>query len=329
MADWQRRQSKDSRHRLLLPLSYGVSSSVLLHALNAYIERQHSKPHNPTVYELHVLVIEPSTVSPLVASDGQNFVSAQRSFPMHSYTQIPLHSIFEYDPEVREVMTQFAGPCFVDDASLSDRERLDAFRASISTATSKTDVDNILMSRLVVACAKKFGCRAVLWGDSDSRLAAKSLANVAKGRGSSLTWQVSDGLSPWGVEFKFLLRDLFKAELHDYAKLVPELEGIIVPDVPLSDNILTKNLSIDELMMRYVETQGEKYPGVMANVARTVTKLKPAPFSTDAYQCTFCGAFTGNLDGKSSCVTDADTLEDDRFSQFCYGCARSRPEPVN
>lgn len=326
--DKYRRQGSDTPHRLLLPLSYGISSSVLLRVLDAHLKRQLSKAHGRAAYELHVLVIEPSTILPSASSSAEKFELVQKAFPRHSYTQVPFHSIFEYDPEIRKAMLEFAGPHLVDDPSSSDRERLHAFRASMSTATSKTDVDNILMARLITAFAKKLSCRAVIWGDSDSRLAAKTLANVAKGRGRSLTWQVSDGMSPWGVEFLFPLRDLFRAELQDYAKLVPELKNIIIPDIPLSDNILTRNLSIDELMTRYVDTQGEKYPGVMANVTRMVTKLDSAPVSTDPY-CPFCGTFTGKLDEESSSPLDADTLRDGQFSQFCYGCARSRSEPVN
>ena len=323
-----RRQGRDAPHKILLPLSYGVSSTVLLRVLDTLLARQLSIARNRTAYELCVLVIEPSTISLSAQSCTENFELVRKAFPRHSFTKVPFHSIFEYDPEIREVITQFAGPGFADDASLPDKERLDRFRASISATTSKVDVDEILKTRLVAACAKKFDCRAVVWGDSDSRLAAKTLANVAKGRGRSLTWQVSDGMSPWSVEFHFPLRDLFKSELQDYAKLIPELRDIIIPDGPVSENVLTRNLSIDELMLRYVETQGEKYPGVMANVTRMVTKLVPAPESRETH-CVFCGAFTGPLGKESSGPLDADALRDEHSPQLCYGCIRSRSEPAN
>lgn len=282
----------------------------MLHAVNAQLERQLSKPYPMVGFEVYVLVIDPSGISPSSPSVEQRFNLLQTSFPRHTYKMLPFHSIFEYDPNLHDVMTQFAGNGFVDDASLSHKERLDAFRASIQTATSKADVDQILLNRLVVAYAKDLNCDAILWGDSDSRLAAKTLANVAKGRGSSLTWQVSDGKSPSGLEFNFPLRDLFQTELHSYANLIPELTAIIIPDEPPSDNILTKNLSIDELMMRYVQTHGEKYPGVMANVTRTANKFQPSPVPAGARRCAFCDAFVGDSEKKS---------------EFCYACARSRP----
>ena len=314
-------QAKTGRHKLLLPLSYGLSSTVLLRILNSHLERQLNKRNGPG-YELHILVVEPSSISSSNPSTEQRLGLVQERFPIHSYTQVQFESIFEHDPDIQDTMSKFAGPGFADNPSLSHKERLDAFRASIPTATSKTDVDYALMNRLVVAYAKKFGCTAILWGDSDSRLAAKTLASVAKGKGSSVTWQVSDGMSPFGIEFNFPLRELFSTEVQQYAKLCPDLHDIIIPDEPLSEDVLTKNLSIDELMMRYVLTQGEKYPGVMANVTRTASKLQPLSAS-NVPSCTFCGAKMG---GSSKDSASTGILGNTNSRQFCYGCTRSRPD---
>jgi cytoplasmic tRNA 2-thiolation protein 2 len=303
---------KNTSCKLLFPLSYGLSSSVLLHMLHSQLERQRAKTHASPGFDLHVLIIEPSTISPSNPSHDENFELAQKCFPLCSFTRVPFDSVFELVPDIQETMSHYAGKEFVDDPSLSDAERLNSFRSCIATATSKADVDYILMNRLVVAFAKKFDCQAVIWGDSDSRLAAKTLASVAKGRGSSVIWQVSDGMSPFGLEFNFPLRDLFTAELRHYASFFPELTSLIVPDEPLSENTLTKNLSIDELMMRYVLTQGEKYPGVMLNVTRTANKLDVSQMPANLPHCALCGAPLMNEAGRE-------------LSQFCCACARSRP----
>lgn len=316
------RNPQDPRHQLLLPLSFGVSSSVLLRMLDAELERQRSKNFARNTFDLHVLVIEPSTMAGSSVPYDRNYEAVQKIFPQHTYSRVPFHSIFEYVPDMKEIMREYTGPQFTDDSSRSNAERLAAFRAAISTATSATDVDSVLLTRLVAAFAKQSGCETVLWGDSDSRLAAKALAGVAKGRGASLTWRVSDGVSPWGLQFDFPLRDLYKAELIQYESVCPELAEIIIPDEPPSDNVLTKNLSIDELMMRYVETQGAKYPGVMANVARTVNKLETS--NPGNASCGLCGGLVGNVKGNSG-VTVSSQAESSG-SPFCYGCMRSRPE---
>lgn len=238
---------------------------------------------------------------------------------------IPLHSIFEYDPDISNVLRQVAGSGFEDDESKSYRERLDTFRASIPTTTSKDDIDNILLFRLIVAFAQHHGCETILWGDSDTRLAAKTLANVAKGRGASLTWQVRDGPTPWGLEFIFPLRELYRTELEQYAKLVPSVESIVIPDRSASEALSNRDLSIDELLNNYVLTQGIKYPGIMANVVRTVNKLRPAGFTSDQARCILC---TSPIEPDSQSLDGAEITDSNAQNpplQLCYGCRRSAP----
>ncbi|KAL4785595.1 hypothetical protein BJX76DRAFT_324266 [Aspergillus varians] len=316
---------KNGPCRVLLPLSYGLSSSVLLHMVHAQVEAQLSKTHGPQGFELQVLVVEPSRISPSSPPHDEAFELLHQHFPLASFTRLPLHSVLEFVPGLDNILAQYAGQDFADDASLPLKERLEAFRASMTSPTSIADVDSILLNRLIIAFAKSISCAGIIWGDSDDRLAAKTLASVSKGRGSSLTWQVSDGTSPFGLEFNFPLRDLFTGELQNYANFFPELIDIIIPDVPLSENILTKNLSIDQLMMRYVSSQGAKYPGVMSNVTRTADKLHASRLPTDGSKCTLCDTFIcrpGELSEQSRFTTDP---EEHPSNGFCYACERSRP----
>lgn len=71
--------------------------------------------------------------------------------------------------------------------------------SSLPSTTSRMDILSILRTRLIVEIAKKEGCAAVLWGDSTTRLAQKTLAETAKGRGFSIPWQTADGDSPFGM----------------------------------------------------------------------------------------------------------------------------------
>lgn len=311
---------------VLLPLSYGLSSSVLLNMVHAQVEEQLSKPRGPQAFELHVLIVEPSSISSSSMPQDAAFELLQCRFPLASFTRLPLHSVFEYVPGLDRILAEYAGKSFADDTIRPPKERLDAFRASITSPTSIADVDSILLNRLIIAFAKSINCVGIIWGDSDDRLAAKTLANVSKGRGSSLTWQVSDGPSPFGMQFNFPLRDLFTAELQNYANFFPELTEVIIPDAPLSDKILTKNLSIDQLMMRYVSSQGAKYPGVMSNVTRTANKLQASRMPTDGSRCGLCDTVICNPEGatnQSQFIVDS---KKHPSNNFCYACERSRPE---
>ncbi|OKL61129.1 hypothetical protein UA08_03526 [Talaromyces atroroseus] len=302
-------------YKLLLPLSLGISSSSLLHMLDRLQQRQVSASLGRAGYDVHVLIVDPSTIHPGHTDVQSNVDAVKASFPRHTFTTVPLHSIFQYDATIKDTLCDFG---FVDEGFDSDKARLDAFRASLSTATARDDIDNLLLVRLIVAFAKTNSCDGIVWGDSDSRLAAKTLANVAKGRGASTTWQVCDGVSPWGIDFCFPLRELYKFELELYVQQLPELASITVPDLQSQENSSNRNLSIDGLMNQYVKTQGEKYPGVMANVVRIVNKLQPISSNKQDARCPLCSTPVERtaLSGDN----EASTIS------MCYACLRSRAD---
>jgi cytoplasmic tRNA 2-thiolation protein 2 len=138
-------------------------------------------------------------------------------------------------------------------------------------------------------------------------------------------------MTPWGIHFTFPLRDLFKAELELYSALVSSnLQDIIVSDSPSRANLSNRNMSIDELISQYVETQGEKYPGVMANIVRTIDKLQ-VPFSDGGVKCVVCG-LPVNYHGQG--LSDSEVRKGYQYTltevekcsrprPTCYGCSRS------
>jgi cytoplasmic tRNA 2-thiolation protein 2 len=278
-------------------------------------ERQLSKYPHRGGFDIYVLVIDPSTISPQLPSVQAHFDAAKENYPSHTYSIVPLHDIFDVDPAITNTLRDFG---FVDDESKSGADRLDCFRASISTATARADLDNLLLIRLVVAYARKFDCEAVVWGDSDSRLAAKTLANVAKGRGISLTWQIRDGPSPWGIRFCFPLRELYRSELDLYVKLNPKLQSVVVPASQEAESLSARDLSIDALMNQYIVTHGEKYPGVMANVVRTADKLQQDNSPSSDPVCSMCSA---PLQGHGSIAVNGNDT-----NRLCYACLRSRDD---
>lgn len=312
---------KDGRRKLLLPLSYGVSSLTLLHIIDAQLERQRSTGRKITAFDLHVLAIDPSSIDPVFKSDTSRIEWVKEAYPEHTCTEVPFSSIFQYDKDIGGFMKEYTGADFYDDGSKTDEERLQIFRSSLTTSTSRVDFDDLLMRRLIVSFAQSQGCEGILWGDSDSRLAAKTLAHVSKGRGFSLPWTVSDGMSPWDVHFSFPLRDLFKSELEHYANFtVSDLRSKIGVENPVVENMSSRVMSIDDLLTQYVETQGEKYPGIMANIVRTVDKLQTSP-SDASLLCSCCGM---PMNRGSNLETQGwSSLENGQNRPTCYGCART------
>ncbi|EFR04608.1 hypothetical protein MGYG_07615 [Nannizzia gypsea CBS 118893] len=320
---------KDRQPTLLLPLSFGVSSLSLLHLLDDQLAHQRGNEYKRVPYKLHVVSVKSPTLNPPEESKYTRLECLRTAFPEHTFTEIPLHSIFRYDKNVAEFMLQHSARREINDPSISDEDRLEVFRASLSTATSRADFDGVLLRKLVVAFAISEGCDGVLWGDSDTRLAAKTLAGVANGRGTALPWEVCDGPTPWGVHFTFPVRDIFKSELVQYASVrFPDILSKIGSKEPkVSNEQATKNMSISDLMTQYVEQQGEKYPGVMANIVRTIDKLQP-PQSHTGLQCVYCGVplESTQMDPATlSILEERDLLgdKDVKTNPTCYGCART------
>ncbi|KAF3483448.1 uncharacterized protein GIQ15_02772 [Arthroderma uncinatum] len=321
---------KDKELTLLLPLSFGVSSLSLLHLLDDQLEHQRGNEYKRVPYKLHVLSVDSPTLDAPEESKDTRLEVLRSTFPEFTFTEIPLHSIFHYDKNVEEFMLQHSSNRDITDSSIKDQDRLEAFRSSLSTATSRADFDCVLLRKLVVAFATSEGCDGVLWGDSDSRLAAKTLAGVANGRGIALPWEVCDGPTPWGVHFTFPVRDIFKSELVQYASVkFPDLLSKIGSKKPkVFNDQVTKNMSISDLMTQYVEQQGEKYPGIMANIVRTIDKLQPSQLHSGP-NCVYCGVplESGQMDPATLSILEERNLIDDeshvKDTATCYGCART------
>ena len=124
------RRPIEPRPRALIPLSLGVSSSVLLRLLDGQVQRQRAKPFGKVSFDLHVLVIDPSSIAPSSASVDDKYAAMLKEFPNNGHIRLSFHDIFDYIPDIKEIMHQYAGPQFADDSSLSNQDRLTAGQTS-------------------------------------------------------------------------------------------------------------------------------------------------------------------------------------------------------
>lgn len=296
---------RDRRRILLLPISYGSSSLTLLHVLHSQLARQLSGGKGRIPYELYILNVERSVRE---KPEISRLDIIKKVFPKHSYSEIALETVFEYDGEIDSFLNRH-GYTVADSEKKSNRERLDRLMSSLSTASARADIEWTLLHRLIVSFAKSAGCDSILWGDCDSRLAAKALASVAKGRGFSLPWEVGDGMSPLGIRFNFPMRDIFQSEVNQYASIAFENIPNIMEEKASKADQSSKHMSIDDLMSQYVEGQSEKYSGVIANIVKTIGKLNPGP--DVGIRCQLCGLPTDPEDTEQS------------LNALCFGCLRS------
>lgn len=303
----------DSSHRqkkLLLPVSGGVSSVVLLEVLNSHIQRQLAS-RGRAAYELEVLIVDTSCIDESAGAAGL-VECFKDKFPTSHFSLLSLGAVFKLDNDIGNALSKLGFHKQGDEEPEAEVERL---MKSALTPTCRSDLFDILLLRLIVAFAKSRDCESILWGHSDSRLAATALSNVAKGRGGALPSQIGDGTSPWGLTFNYPLRDLFKSELELYANLPSvQLTEIIIPHLLAPAVSSIRETSIDDLLRNYITSQGEKYPSIMANVVRTASKLQVPAATTADVACSLCA------------MPVISTLGEHSQFDLCYGCLKIKAE---
>ncbi|KAJ8114261.1 hypothetical protein OPT61_g3814 [Boeremia exigua] len=317
----------DEERKVLLPLSFGVSSTTLLHILDLHLKTQMSKTGR-TGFTLSILAIGNSEGT-LPTEELLEKIRVQ--YPNHEYAALPLHEVFRAIPD--DAALRNLVPDSVEGDVSDNQGQLVRLINSLTSATARADVLSTLRTRLIVEHAKSTGCQSILWGDSTTTLAEKTLAETCKGRGFSLPWQVADGKSPFGVNFHYPLRDVLKKELVSYIELsdsglAPLVHGPFSGATQVPTN--SKNTTIDDLMKQYFESVEKNFPSIVSNVVRTSGKLQaPTDVASDP-RCGLCdmpvsgGRF--GIHGWGGYQEDGDELSPASGQNICYGCTRSLPQ---
>lgn len=304
MESFRVRHSEPGAERtLLLPLSFGSGSTVLLHLLSQHLEGQVEKTGR-SGFSLHVLHVD-DALGDATSSDSTRVMHFKERFPRHSYSTIPLSDALSVE-DLATLLPLVESTATPPTASVSSVQDL---MQHLDSPTSRTDAMQILRSRLIVDFAKRQGCEAILWGDSTTRLAERILTETAKGRGYSVPWIVADGESPHAVPFYYPMRDLLCKEILSFVSTVePSLDQLIVQH----DNkpaVNMKDATIDGLMRQYFEAVESGYPSIVANVVKTSSKLQSPSLKDVEMHCELCDL---PLLGASP-----------EKSRLCYGCIRT------
>ena len=327
METYRARGSTKVSKKLLLPLSFGPSSASLLHILDHHLQGQYDRM-NRAAYELYVVHVDLYLDAADRETSSTLLEKYKARYPRHTYSSVGLEEALTLK-NIDWGNLGLPQPTSTD-APKSGTERLQELVRSIPSATSRADIVSTLLTRLLVDVAKRNTCESILFGDCTTRLAEKTLTETAKGRGFSLPWQVSDGMSPYGIGFNYPLRDVLKQELASFVSLTtPALTDLVRRQEPSSHvSASSKLTTIDDLMVQYFESVEENYPSIVANVVRTSSKLKPLT-TDDTAACGLCGLpVEEGTDGIFGWGGDQNpdsgpAREDEHHGILCYGCSRS------
>lgn len=312
---------------LLLPVSLGVTSISLLHILDEQF-RAHLKRSGHTNYTLHILFINHSSLNDQI-DHRRGIDLLKERFPLHTYTILSLEDVFDYKLDIEK---ETLGLQSVNPLTDDKRARLQQLISNLPSATSRADITTILRQTLTAEFAKQNGCEFILYGDSTTRLAERTLSETAKGRGGLLPWLTADGLLTSGLRMAYPMRDLLKKEISTFAAMIsPPLTSLIIDNGSTGQaSVSSRSTTIDKLMCQYFESVEQNYPSIVANVVRTSSKLKACSTNSNTPSCNICKLpvmkqshdWGGDQNSALHSSIHVDTVLE-HVGAICYGCARS------
>jgi cytoplasmic tRNA 2-thiolation protein 2 len=318
----------DPPHQILLPLSLGPSSLALLDVLHEQLNSQRERI-GQVGYELTVLYVDEGWGEH--DRTQRSLVKLQEHYPQHTYLSKGIEEAISLLLEQKnsEPGNLFKSLRLATELSSVPSEQFNNLLQSLPSSTSRSDVLQILRQRLITSTARGSGCTVVLWGDSTTKLAERTLAEAGKGRGFALPWQTGTGLTQDGVTFLYPMRDLLRKEIQTFVKTVtPHLLQFVVENPTTAPLASSKENTIDVLMRQYFESVEENYPSIVANVVRTTSKLQPIS-DHDLAQCALCSMPLEMVKngqsawGGDQCQRGNIEISKTHDTSMCYGCRRA------
>ncbi|KAL8812925.1 MAG: hypothetical protein Q9223_000442 [Gallowayella weberi] len=237
-------------------------------------------------FQIHVLFVDQSSAIQQSSYD-EPWRLTMEHFSSHRYSVVQLEDIFEYDTtSIVDSIPSCGLPTTGNDSS--KKQRLESFLLGMPSTTSRADMIGLLRSQLISHFAKEKGCDSILYGDTTTRLAERTLSETAKGRGGAIPWLTADGDSPLGVKVVYPMRDLLRKEITAYAEMTtPPLTRFLMGN-PMERNLSTssKNSTIEDLMGQYFESVEQHHPSIVANVVHAPARFVDSLSQKEHKDCT-------------------------------------------
>ena len=281
-----RQTSSLEQSKILLPISFGSSSLALFYLLDKRYNKRH-QPRGRRPYRLLLYHIYSA------AEDGGNagtskLQNLKRHYPDHEYLSAPLESVSfsqcQGEKSALSLENEHHG-------QLGHKKRfgLTDLLSSRHSECFKSGILDIARTRLILATAEANQCEYVAWSDSATKLAERTLTEVANGRGSNVPSQLGNDTIPNGLQIMYPLRDLLRKEILHFMNLAaPESITQLSTDTNEPETRKTAESTIGGLMHDYINSAEGAYPSVVANVVKTAGRLVSPPGTFDGDSCQLC-----------------------------------------
>lgn len=280
----------ENPHRVLLALSGGSSSLVLLDAVASLLQEQAEQHGGRQGFALTVVNVDENERLKLDKS-FQRIIDELRA----RYTPVDIEFVsLDYDMYVDgrllhqiKVASDFSSYSVPLDEGTSINDIL----KGCNSKSSEEDLLLIIMNELLLRTAITHRCGTLLYGHSMTRLADEVLALTIKGRGSTIHSSVSDHteeVSGQTISVKYPLRDVLMGEIEAYCRLA-NLNSFVM-SLTIPDPVINKNKTVRGLTAQYFrQLDATGYSSTASTVVRTAAKLAAPTVGSKTGTCRVCG----------------------------------------
>lgn len=281
------------KQKVLLTLSCGVSSLVLLDVMASLLKEQYDMHKGKQGFELVVLNINEYELRSLDRNVKDVLKQLVERFKPINFTYkiLSLESYVLGQSLLEKIVLNGDFTAYSQSLNKDKKYTLSELLSLCPNKSSKEDLLTIIYDELILRTAYFESCETILYGHSMTRIANEIIALTVKGRGSSIYQTVSDHTVKFrNKDFKimFPLRDVLFAEIIAYSKL-SELDIFTVESIkPVSK--ITKNMTIRDLTTNYFnQLDATGYASTASTVVKTGDKLGVPKFEEESSICQVCG----------------------------------------
>lgn len=282
--------------KVLLPLSYGASSLVLLDMVASLLQEQNLAHKGKQGFELVVLHIkEPGETkksgNPVNITPGV----FQSLSSVYSPVKIAYHEIDLRNSIPKAVMNIAVDHDFgviASEAQTTNNKTMEDLLLLCGSRSLQEDLLSLLKSELIKKFAMKSDCQTILYGHSMTRIANEVIALTVKGRGLTIHESVTNRVINYDgndIQVIYPLREILKAEVHAILLFNDHLQKYFVPEAEAGSR-LAKNKTVRDLTTQYFDNlDATGYASTASTVVKTAEKLGESK-EPEIGHCEVCGS---------------------------------------
>ncbi|SGZ41121.1 uncharacterized protein HGUI_03321 [Hanseniaspora guilliermondii] len=292
--------------KILLALSFGKSSLIVLQNLIEYLNNQYNQ-QKKTGFILETLTIvesdeEYQKVKTIIKS-LLNLPGFKILFtPPIKFHIVNINDCINNSNTFKNfTLDTLTSKTIVDNIPTKQQDLtlesilLEAFGSQYKTLSSKEDFKTVAINNVIKQIYKKLGYKALLYGSSMSKLATDIVKNVVTGRGEIVARELDNIFYP--------LTDVFYSEVEAYYDIVvnnndillfqnecSNSNSIVINNSTIKDQTPNrKNKTISDITMDYFNTIEGDYANVISTVVKTGLKLKDIHADETSFtSCSIC-----------------------------------------